>query len=151
MSAYLSWFYSVHLRQYYQEPSGILISQVSYSLSAPSSVLLQSNYFHLFKGYLINHHQILGLCTLILPLSPVFLLSAFAASDPDLLYHLISLEIKSGSQYFLQELNIFYIVTALSMRFRKGLMPKVFFQLLLFALGICNEWQIMFAFYGIHC
>lgn len=100
MSAYSRWFYSVHLRQYYQELRGLLISQVSHSFSAPSLDLLQLNNFpHLFKGYLINHNQILGLFSLSLPLTPfppTFLFSVFTALNPGLLYHLVSFT-KSGS------------------------------------------------------
>lgn len=82
MSAYLRWFYSVHFRQHCQEPRELLISQVSYYFSTPSWVLLQSNYFpHLFKEYLINHHQLLGLCSLTLPLSPDFPLQCLCSFE----------------------------------------------------------------------
>lgn len=102
MSTYSIWFYSVRLGQYYQELRGLLVSQASNPFSAPSSVLLQLNYFsHLFKEYLVNHNQIFGLCSLRFP--PSFPFSILTASIPGLLYHLVSLMMKSGSLCFLQK------------------------------------------------
>lgn len=150
MSAYLRWFYSVHLGQHYQEPRGPLIFRFLIL-----SLLLAQFYCSpiIFLIYLkdINHHQVLGLWSLTLPHSPdlVQCLCRFKSRPAAPSCFSCDQEwitiLPAGVKHLLDSYSI------VAMGFRKGLLAKVFFQLLFFALGICNEWQIMFAFYGNHC